>query len=122
MITIRLAKRGRKHLPIYDIVVANIRSPRDGKFIEKVGTYSPVYSPAQVTLKENLIRKWLNDGAKMTNTVRSIFSNSGLLTKFHLEKGLRIEGITQDKVDKKYKEWLKIHSKKQSNFVFNIQK
>lgn len=121
MITIRLAKRGRKHLPIYDIVVANVRSPRDGRFIEKLGTYSPVYSPTQVTLKENLIRKWLNDGAKMTTTVRSILSNSGLLTKFHFEKGLRIEGITQDTVDKKYKDWLKIHSKKQSNFVFNIQ-
>ena len=73
---------GAKKNPFYRIVAADSRSPRDGRFIEIVGTYDPKTNPATVTLKEEEIMKWLNDGAQPTDTVRSILSKAGIMKKY----------------------------------------
>jgi small subunit ribosomal protein S16 len=85
-VKIRLKRMGAKKSPFYRIVVADSRSPRDGRFIESVGTYNPVAQPAQVELNEELVLKWLNNGAKPSDTVRNLFSKQGIMEKFHNAK------------------------------------
>jgi len=77
---------GAKKTPFYRIVVADSRSPRDGRYIEIVGTYNPVTQPAKVEINEELALKWLKDGAKPSDTVRNLFSNQGIMEKFHNAK------------------------------------
>ncbi len=77
---------GAKKSPFYRIVVADSRSPRDGRFIETVGTYNPVAEPAQVQINEELALKWLQNGAKPSDTVRNLFSKQGIMEKFHNAK------------------------------------
>lgn len=86
MVKLRLARSGRKKLPVYRIVAADSRSRRDGRFIEVVGQYSPKEQPAKLSLKESRIMHWLRVGAQPTDTVRSLLSNQGVLLKWHLEK------------------------------------
>jgi small subunit ribosomal protein S16 len=105
MVKIRLARRGRKKLALYDIVIANARVPRDGRFIEKVGNYDPNGSPSKVVLKIDAILKWLSNGAQPSPTVKSIFSSHGLLLKNHLELGIKKGAITREIADQKFKEW-----------------
>ncbi|MEA3320082.1 MULTISPECIES: 30S ribosomal protein S16 [Bacillaceae] len=85
-VKIRLKRMGSKKSPFYRIVVADSRSPRDGRFIETVGTYNPVMQPAEVKINEELALKWLQDGAKPSDTVRNLFSNEGIMEKFHNAK------------------------------------
>ena len=85
-VKIRLKRMGAKKSPFYRIVVADSRSPRDGRFIETVGTYNPVAQPAEVNINEELALKWLQDGAKPSDTVRNLFSNQGIMEKFHNAK------------------------------------
>jgi len=85
-VKIRLKRMGAKKTPFYRIVVADARSPRDGRYIEVVGTYNPVTQPAQVQINEELALKWLQDGAKPSDTVRNLFSNEGIMEKFHNAK------------------------------------
>ncbi|MGE6631376.1 30S ribosomal protein S16 [Bacillus sp. NPDC077027] len=85
-VKIRLKRMGAKKSPFYRIVVADSRSPRDGRFIETVGTYNPVVSPAEVKINEELVLKWLQNGAKPSDTVRNLFSSQGILEKFHNAK------------------------------------
>lgn len=85
-VKIRLKRMGAKKSPFYRIVVADSRSPRDGRFIETVGTYNPVVSPAEVKINEELALKWLQNGAKPSDTVRNLFSSQGILEKFHNAK------------------------------------
>ncbi|KUP07085.1 30S ribosomal protein S16 [Bacillus coahuilensis m2-6] len=85
-VKIRLKRMGAKKSPFYRIVVADSRSPRDGRQIETVGTYNPVAEPAIVNINEELALKWLKDGAKPSDTVRNLFSKAGILEKFHNEK------------------------------------
>ena len=85
-VKIRLKRMGAKKSHFYRIVVADSRSPRDGRFIESVGTYNPVAQPAKVELNEELVLKWLNDGAKPSDTVRNLFSKQGIMEKFHNSK------------------------------------
>jgi small subunit ribosomal protein S16 len=85
-VKIRLKRMGAKKSPFYRIVVADSRSPRDGRFIESIGTYNPVAQPAKVELNEELVLKWLNDGAKPSDTVRNLFSKQGIMEKFHNSK------------------------------------
>ena len=85
-VKIRLKRMGAKKSPCYRIVVADSRSPRDGRFIETVGTYNPVVSPAEVKINEELALKWLQNGAKPSDTVRNLFSSQGILEKFHNAK------------------------------------
>ncbi|MGE8136919.1 30S ribosomal protein S16 [Bacillus safensis] len=85
-VKIRLKRMGAKKSPFYRIVVADSRSPRDGRFIETVGTYNPLVSPAEVKINEELALKWLQNGAKPSDTVRNLFSSQGILEKFHNAK------------------------------------
>ena len=85
-VKIRLKRMGSKKRPFYRIVVANSRSPRDGRFIETVGTYNPLTDPETVTLKEEKVMNWLNNGAQPSDTVRNILSRNGVMKKFHEAK------------------------------------
>lgn len=85
-VKLRLKRMGAKKRPFYRIIAADSRSPRDGRFIEVVGTYNPLTEPAEVKIDEELALKWLNDGAKPSDTVRDLFSKSGILTKFHEQR------------------------------------
>ena len=85
-VKIRLKRMGSKKSPFYRVVVADSRSPRDGRFIETVGTYNPLVEGNQVTLKEDRILAWLADGAQPSDTVRNILSKEGVLKKFHDSK------------------------------------
>jgi small subunit ribosomal protein S16 len=82
-VKIRLKRMGANKSPFYRIVVADSRSPRDGRSIETIGTYNPVTQPAQVNINEELALKWLQTGAKPSDTVRNLFSNEGIMEKFH---------------------------------------
>lgn len=116
MVKIRLAKRGRKKLALYDIVVANQRTPRDGRFIEKLGNYNPNTSPAAIVLQEEKILQWLSNGAQPTDTVKSILSSQGLLLKKHLQLGVNKGAITQEEADKKVQAWQEAKAKKATKF------
>lgn len=85
-VKIRLKRMGAKKSPFYRIVVADSRSPRDGRQIETVGTYNPLTKPAEVKINEELALKWLQDGAKPSDTVRNLFSEQGIMEKFHKAK------------------------------------
>ena len=85
-VRIRLKRIGAHKSPVYRVVVAESRSPRDGRFIEEIGTYNPLTKPATVTLNEEKALKWLQTGAQASDTVRSLFSKAGIMTKFHESK------------------------------------
>jgi small subunit ribosomal protein S16 len=85
-VKIRLKRMGAKRSPFYRIVVADSRSPRDGRQIETIGTYNPVVQPAEVKINEELALKWMQNGAKPSDTVRNLFSNEGIMEKFHNAK------------------------------------
>lgn len=85
-VKIRLKRMGAKKTPFYRIVVADSRSPRDGRNIETIGTYNPLTDPASIKIDEELALKWLRNGAKPSDTVRSLFSKAGIMEKFHNEK------------------------------------
>ncbi|HEX5564935.1 MAG TPA: 30S ribosomal protein S16 [Sporosarcina sp.] len=85
-VKIRLKRMGAKKTPFYRIVVADSRSPRDGRQIETVGTYNPLTKPAEVKIDEELALKWLQNGAKPSDTVRNLFSEQGIMEKFHNAK------------------------------------
>ncbi|HEL1668920.1 TPA: 30S ribosomal protein S16 [Streptococcus suis 2651] len=85
-VKIRLTRMGSKKKPFYRINVADSRAPRDGRFIETVGTYNPLLAENSVTLKEEHVLEWLAKGAQPSDTVRSLLSNAGVLKKFHEQK------------------------------------
>ncbi len=106
-VKIRLARRGRKAHAMYDIVVADVRAPRDGRFIEKLGNYNPNTNPATIVLNEESALKWVMDGAQPTDTTRAILSYKGIMMKKHLQVGVNKGAITQEVADKRFAEWLK---------------
>ena len=106
-VKIRLARRGRKKLAMYDIVVADARAPRDGRFIEKIGTYNPNTNPATVNLNDAQALKWLMNGAQPTDTTQAILSHNGILLKKHLQIGVIKGAITQEQADAKFEAWKK---------------
>ena len=85
-VKIRLTRMGSKKIPFYRINVADSRAPRDGKFIETVGTYNPLVTEEQVTLKEERVLEWLSKGAQPSDTVRNLLSKAGVMKKFHESK------------------------------------
>lgn len=85
-VKIRLKRMGSKKAPFYRVVVADVLSPRDGRFIEEIGTYNPLTNPAEVKIDEEKAMKWLLTGAQPTDTVRSLFSKEGLMKKLHEAK------------------------------------
>ena len=94
-VKIRLSRRGRKKLAIYDIVIADARAPRDGSFIEKIGSYNPNTDPSTVVLKSDRAVDWLMKGAQPTDTARSILSHEGVMLKKHLQVGVIKGAISQ---------------------------
>ncbi|MBB6452950.1 small subunit ribosomal protein S16 [Salirhabdus euzebyi] len=82
-VKIRLKRMGSKRKPFYRVVVADSRSPRDGRFIDQIGTYNPVIEPANVQLDEEKALDWMSKGAKPSDTVRNLFSEQGIMKKFH---------------------------------------
>jgi small subunit ribosomal protein S16 len=104
-VKIRLARRGRKKLALYDIIVTDARSPRDGRFIDKLGNYNPNTHPATIVLEEESALQWLRKGAQPTNTVRTILSARGVLLKKHLQLGVDKGAITQEDATKKLEAW-----------------
>ena len=82
-VKLRLKRMGAKKAPFYRVVVADSKSPRDGRFIETVGIYNPLVNPAEIKIDEEKAIKWLNNGAIPTDTVKNIFSKAGIMEKFH---------------------------------------
>ncbi|MEJ6348554.1 MULTISPECIES: 30S ribosomal protein S16 [Holzapfeliella] len=85
-VKIRMRRMGSKRKPFYRLVVADSRSPRDGRFIEEVGYYNPLSNPTQLKLEEDSILEWLQKGAQPSDTVRSLLSGAGIMTKLHESK------------------------------------
>lgn len=104
-VKIRLTRRGRKSQAIYDVVVADARSPRDGKFIDKIGRYNPNVNPAFIELDEGKAFDWVMKGAQPTDTVRAMLSYRGVMYKKHLQVGVNKGAITQEEADKKFAAW-----------------
>jgi|DewCreStandDraft_4_1066084.scaffolds.fasta_scaffold17771_2 small subunit ribosomal protein S16 len=105
-VRMRLQRHGKKGMPFYHIVIADGRAPRDGKFIEKLGTYNPITRPAEIVIDVDKAIKWLRNGAQPTDTVRAILSYKGVLYKNHLMKGVEKGALTQEQADVKFNEWL----------------
>lgn len=104
-VKIRLFRRGRKKLALYDVVIADARSPRDGKFIEKIGVYNPNTNPATIEINETKAFDWLMKGAQPTDTVKAMLSYKGLLFQKHLQIGVAKGSITQETADTKLSDW-----------------
>ena len=105
-VKIRLQRHGKKGKPFYWVVAADARSKRDGKFLEKVGTYNPNTNPATIELNLDSAVKWLHNGAQPTDTARAILSYTGALLKHHLDGGVRKGALTQEQADAKLATWL----------------
>ncbi len=114
-VRMRLQRHGKKGNPFYHIVIADGRAPRDGKFIEKIGTYNPITKPAEIVLNIDKAIKWLNNGAQPSDTVRAIISYKGVLYKNHLLKGIAKGALTQEQADVKFNEWVAAKEAKISN-------
>ena len=100
-VKLRLKRMGSKARPFYRIVAADSRSPRDGRFIEIVGTYNPIAASKEVTIDEEKVLKWLNNGAEPTDTVRNILSNEGIWAKFKASKTKSVKSEPKKKASKK---------------------
>lgn len=106
MVKIRLARRGRKKLAMYDVVVADARAPRDGRFIEKLGTYNPLTVPAKIELNNDRAFHWLMQGAQPSDTVKAMLSFRGVMLKKHLQIGVLKGALTQEQADSKLADWM----------------
>jgi small subunit ribosomal protein S16 len=105
-VRIRLQRHGKKGKPFYWVVAADARSKRDGKYLEKLGTYNPNTHPATVELNVDASVKWLQNGAEPTNTAKAILSNKGVLLKHHLVKGVAKGALTEEQVEERFAQWL----------------
>ena len=105
-VKIRLQRHGKKGKPFYWVVAADARSKRDGKYLEKIGTYNPNTNPATIDLNLDSAVKWLHNGAQPTDTARAILSYKGALLKHHLDGGVRKGALTQEQADAKLSTWL----------------
>lgn len=121
-VKIRLARRGRKKAAMYDVVVADARAPRDGRFIEKLGTYNPNTNPAEISLNAERALKWVMDGAQPTDTARGILSHTGVMYKKHLQVGVNKGAITQEQADEKYTAWINDKESKTQGKVDTLAK
>lgn len=100
-VKLRLRRMGKKNQPIYKIVAADARSPRDGKFLEAVGIYNPLINPHVIELKEERINYWLDNGAQPTDTVKSLFNQKGI----NLKRDLVKHKFSEDKIEAELKTW-----------------
>lgn len=104
-VKIRLARHGHKGYAYYHIVVAPVKSPRDGKFIEKIGSYNPNTTPATIEVNMERALVWLNNGAQPTDTARSLLSKEGVLLKKHLLEGVKKGAFDEAKAEEKFNAW-----------------
>jgi len=112
----RLQRFGKKGQPYYHIVIADGRAPRDGRFIEQIGTYNPLTIPATIEINMDKAVSWIQKGASPSDTMKAILSYKGVLYKIHLLKGVAKGALTQEAADAKFEQWLtekqtKINSK-----------
>ena len=105
-VKIRLQRHGKKGKPFYSIVAADARAKRDGKFLEKLGTYNPNVNPAIIELDVDGAVKWLQNGAQPTDTARAILSYKGVMLKNHLAGGVRKGALTEEQAEAKFTAWL----------------
>lgn len=105
-VKLRLQRRGRSKAPFYHIVAADSRSPRDGRFIEKIGTYNPLTVPATIELNNDRALYWMMTGAQPSDTVRAILSYKGIMLRKHLQMGVAKGAITQEQADEKLAAWV----------------
>lgn len=103
---IRLSRHGKKGYPFYHIVVADSRAPRDGRFIEKLGTYNPNTNPATIELNFESAVKWVGVGAQPTDTARSILSKEGVMYRHHLNGGVKKGAFTEEVAEQKFAKWV----------------
>ncbi len=103
---IRMQRHGKKAAGFFHIVVADGRAPRDGKFIEKIGTYNPNTNPATIVLNFDKAMAWLEKGAQPSDTCRAILSYRGVMYRYHLAKGIKKGALTQEQADAKFAKWL----------------
>ena len=106
-VKIRLARKGRKKQAYYHVVVADSRSPRDGRFIEKIGIYNPITDPATIDINFEKALGWLQNGAQPTDTCRAILKYKGVMMKKHLMEGVRKGAFDEAEADRRFNEWLK---------------
>jgi small subunit ribosomal protein S16 len=118
---IRLQRHGKKGRPFYHIVIADGRAPRDGRFIEKIGTYNPVEKPAEIILDFDRAIYWLQTGAQPTDTVRNILSYRGVLYKNHLLKGVTKGALSAEQAEVKFQEWMEAKTAKIENATKEIE-
>jgi small subunit ribosomal protein S16 len=116
-VKIRLQRHGKKGKPFYWVVAADARAKRDGRYLEKLGTYNPNSNPAIVDIHIDHAVSWLEKGAQPTDTARTLLSYKGVMLKYHLNGGVRKGALTQEEADKKLAAWLeekdaKIQAKK----------
>ena len=105
-VKIRLQRHGKKGKPFYHIVVADAQARRDGRFIEKLGTYNPITNPATIELNVDSAVKWLNNGAQPTDTAKAILSYKGALYKKHLQGGVAKGAFSTEEAEKRFNAWL----------------
>jgi len=125
-VKIRLARRGKKNFAFFHIVVADSRSPRDGRIIEQIGHYNPNTNPATISIDREKALDWLNKGAQPTDTARRILSYEGVLLKKHLQGGVAKGAFSQEEADKRWNAWKatkeqKVKSKKQDIFNQDLE-
>ena len=106
-VKIRLARKGRKKKAFYHIVVADSRSPRDGRYIEKIGSYNPITNPATIELDFDKALGWLQNGALPTDTCRAILSYKGVMMKKHLLEGVKKGAFDEVEANRRFDEWIK---------------
>jgi len=121
-VRIRLARKGRKKLAFYHIVVADSRSPRDGRYIEKIGSYNPVTNPATIELDFDKALGWLQNGALPTDTCRAILSYKGVLMKKHLLEGVKKGAFDEAESNRRFDEWIKQNEAKIEAKKSNLEK
>jgi small subunit ribosomal protein S16 len=112
---IRLQRHGKKNQPFYHIVVADGRAPRDGRFIEKLGTYNPLTNPATIDLNFDRAVEWVKNGAQPSDTARRILSYKGVLLRRHLQIGVEKGAISQEQAEVKFNEWKQAKDTKIAN-------
>ena len=105
-VKIRLQRHGKKGRPFFHIVVADGRAPRDGRFIERIGSYNPITNPATIELNHEKAADWMQKGAQPSDTARAILSYKGVMYKVHLNKGVAKGAMTQEQADTRFEEWL----------------
>lgn len=121
-VKLRLQRKGRKKAPFYHIVVADSRSPRDGRFIEKIGTYNPMTKPATIDIDRDAAFDWLNKGAQPTDTVAAILRFKGVMYKKHLMRGVKKGALSVEQADEKLAGWIEAKEGKIASSVEKTQK